>query len=262
MFESGHLTVLRFRQVPLRLHWTLPVGMMVFGGLRFAPAFWAGFFLLVLVHELGHAGLVRLFGHRVLSVDVTGFGGLCRWAGHATPMERGAIAWGGVLAQSVLLAGTLLFVLLAGAPRTLWAMELVSVFTWTNLWIIGLNLLPIPPLDGADAWRFVAALGRGTPWPRRAKAGPRSRAQTDARPSEPPKERVDSVVWKPSRFDPRFNPRLTRVWARFRDRGSRKPPPQEQPSGGTAAPSPSKAELADVLRRIGDEAARARRGQS
>ncbi|HMR10449.1 MAG TPA: hypothetical protein PKA88_31950, partial [Polyangiaceae bacterium] len=106
MTERGYLTLFSMRGASLRLHWSLPLGMLVFGGLRVAPAFWLGFFLLVLIHELGHAFVVKAYGHRVLSVDVTGFGGLCRWSGSASVMERGLIAWNGVLAQAVLLTIT------------------------------------------------------------------------------------------------------------------------------------------------------------
>src|SRR5262245_18017620 len=159
--ESGFWTVGRFRGTALRLHWTIPVGALLFSGLRFAPAFWAAFFGLVVFHELGHAFIVRVFRHRVLSIDVFGFGGLCRWSGAATPFERAAIAWGGVLAQALVLLLTQLAVLVIGPPHTYALAEVVYVFTWTNLVIIGLNLLPIPPLDGAEAWPLVKHLREG-----------------------------------------------------------------------------------------------------
>ncbi|MEZ4220517.1 MAG: hypothetical protein R3B13_06255 [Polyangiaceae bacterium] len=251
MAEAGYLTLFRLRGVPLRLHWTLPLGMLVFGGLRVAPAFWLGFFVLVLLHELGHAFIVRAYGHRVLSVDVTGFGGLCRWSGSATAMERGLIAWGGVLAQAVLLAVALGITLSVGAPKALWARELLSVFTWTNVWIIGLNLLPVPPLDGAEAWGFVRNLLRGAGFPRPVK---RIRVtQGDGNADAP---HVDAVAWKPPKGDPRFSRPMRQVWTRYRD--SERPPParenESSPKGGT-----SNEDLARMLRKIGDDAGRARR---
>jgi Zn-dependent protease len=158
MWERGYLRVATIRGVPIRIHWTMPLGALLFGGLRFAPAFWVGFLLLLLVHELGHAALVRKYGHRVLSVDITGFGGLCRWSGWASPNQRGVIAWGGVLAQAALLVVVLAALLVVGLPSTWFGAELVSVLVWTNLWLIGLNLLPFPPLDGAEAWPLVRRL--------------------------------------------------------------------------------------------------------
>src|SRR5688572_21328022 len=103
MFDRGFVNLGVWRRVPVRMHWTAPVGAFVFGGLQFAPAVWFAFLALVLVHELGHAYLVRRYGHHVMAIDVTGFGGLCRWFGSATTHERAAIAWGGVGAQALLL---------------------------------------------------------------------------------------------------------------------------------------------------------------
>ena len=108
MLQNGYWTVGRVRGVPVRLHWTIPLGALLFGGGRFVPAFWFAFFLIVLVHEFGHALVVQYYRHRVVSIDVTGFGGLCHWSGSPTRFERAAIAWGGVLAQAVLLAAALL----------------------------------------------------------------------------------------------------------------------------------------------------------
>ncbi len=158
MFASGYWQIARFRGIPLRVHWSLVLGALLFSGFRIEPAFWLGFVLVVLVHEAGHAALVRMYRQHVLSIDITGFGGLTRWSGATTAMQRSVIAWGGVLAQGVLLVATLAVLALAGPPRTVATAELASVLTTTNLWIMGLNLLPIPPLDGALAWRLLPAL--------------------------------------------------------------------------------------------------------
>lgn len=153
MFETGYWKIGTFRGVPIRLHWSIPVGALIFSGFTFAPAFWLAFFLLIFLHELGHAAIVRRFGHRTLSIDITGFGGLCRWSGHATAFERSAIAWGGVLAQFAVLIGTLTVVTFISAPTHPYAAQVADVFIRTNLFLIALNLIPFPPLDGAEAWK-------------------------------------------------------------------------------------------------------------
>src|SRR4051812_22189782 len=102
-FQSGHLTLGRLGGAPLRIHWSTPIGAFVLTGLSYVPGAWLGFVLLVLVHERGHAMLVRLFGGRVVSIDIHGVGGECRWQGHVSDRKRAAIAWGGVLAQAFLL---------------------------------------------------------------------------------------------------------------------------------------------------------------
>lgn len=151
--ENGYLRLGRVKGVPVRVHWTTPIGALIFGG--FSPVFWFAFFVLVLLHEAGHAVLVRRYGHRVTAIDVTGFGGLCRWQGAATRDERAVIAWGGVAAQAVLLVITLGLVLAFGYPTFGPLRTLASAFISTNLFLIALNLLPFRPLDGAEAWPLV-----------------------------------------------------------------------------------------------------------
>jgi Zn-dependent protease len=43
---------------------------------------------------------------------------------------------------------------LLGEPADPFTRQLVRAFTVTNAWLIALNLLPIPPLDGAEAWKL------------------------------------------------------------------------------------------------------------
>ncbi len=163
MFDRGYWHVGTLRGVPIRLHWSIPLGCIVFSGFNFVPAFWVAFTFLVLAHELGHAAVVRSFRHRTLSVDVTGFGGLCRWSGNASSFERSAIAWGGVLAQAAILLPTFLLVTILGSPTNPHLAQVAYAFTHSNLFLIGLNLLPFPPLDGAEAWKIFRQ-GRFQTW--------------------------------------------------------------------------------------------------
>lgn len=156
MFRSGYVNVGRIRGIPIRLHWSIPLGALVFGRFQLVPGFWLGFFLLVLIHETGHALLVRRYRLHVEAVEVHGLGGQCRYSGHPTPVERSVIAWGGVLAQGVLLLLTVAMVWLLGSPTSAFGAELVHAFTMTNLILAGINLLPIPPLDGAEAWKLLS----------------------------------------------------------------------------------------------------------
>jgi len=179
--RSGYLWIGRFRGAPIRLHWSVPLGILMFTGLRFAPGAWLGFVLLILVHELGHAVAVAHARLPVTSVDVLGFGGLCHWSGYPTPRQRVLIAWGGVLAQAALGAVTLAAVVALGRPAQPFAADLVDTFLRTNLWVIMLNLLPIPPLDGVEAWGIVALLraARARRAMDAAQSGARARADEE-----------------------------------------------------------------------------------
>ncbi len=161
MFETGYLKIATLKGAPVRIHWSVALGALMFTGFRFAPAAWLGFVLLVLAHELGHAALVLRYRLEVVGIDVHGFGGVCRWQGVSSAWQRAVIAWGGVLAQLVLLAATEAIVLATGGPTSPFAAELVAVFTATNLWLLLINLIPVPPLDGASAWTIFRAWREG-----------------------------------------------------------------------------------------------------
>lgn len=180
--KSGYLVLGRFRGAPIRLHWTVPLGIVVFTGLRFAPGAWLAFVLIILVHELGHAAAVAYARLRVTSVDVLGFGGLCHWSGDASQRQRVLIAWGGVLAQALLAAVTFASVLALGHPSSPFAANLVEAFLRPNLGLILVNLLPVPPLNGVEAWEIIGLV-------RAARARRRLGAAAAARVERPERAR-------------------------------------------------------------------------
>jgi len=77
----GSWTVARPFGVPIRIHWSVAVCALLAGGIHYAPGAWVAYLLLVLIHEAGHAFVVRRVGARALSLDVLGCGGLCQWEG-------------------------------------------------------------------------------------------------------------------------------------------------------------------------------------
>ena len=154
IFRTGYLIVGRCYGAPLRIHWTTPVGAYVFTGADYVPGAWLGFILLVLAHEIGHAVLVRSFRCRIVSIDVHGLGGVCSWQGGASEKQRATIAWGGILGQLVILLTTLVWAKSVDLASHPFVAQLVSALTATNMMMMLLNLLPVRPLDGAEAWRL------------------------------------------------------------------------------------------------------------
>ncbi len=159
--NGGWLTLFRWRGTPVRAHWSVPLGAWALSGFRIDPIGWFAMILVILVHEFGHAVVVRACRQRVLAIDVHGFGGLCRWQGHATPIQRAAIAWGGVWAQMILLACAFAYFAWR-IPESHAEASFERAFIEGNLWIIALNLLPFPPLDGSEAWALPGLLLRRT----------------------------------------------------------------------------------------------------
>lgn len=165
---AGSWTIARPFGVPVRVHWSVPLCALLAGGVRIAPGAWLAFLLLVLIHEAGHAFVVRRTGARVAALDVLGFGGLCWWEGSVTPLQRACIAWGGIWAQMVVLIVTGAAVLSFGHPSHPFAAQMVDVWITGNLWLMGINLLPIRPLDGEEAWALFPLLRRRIAARRRA----------------------------------------------------------------------------------------------
>jgi Zn-dependent protease len=157
MFDTGYLTLLKLgrRRVPVRIHWTAPIAAWLMTGRGLYPVRWLTFLVLILCHELGHAFMVRLARAHVLSIDLTAIGGQCSWSGHASRYQRAYIASGGVLAQALLFVAAQLVFAFRLRPFGVHTFAVLDVLTEANLVIAGLNLLPVKPLDGAEAWSVI-----------------------------------------------------------------------------------------------------------
>lgn len=203
VFDRGYLKLFRVRGIPVRAHWSLPLGVLLFSGGRIAPGLWLGIVTLILLHELGHAFLVQRFGLATIGIDITGIGGVCRWAGSPTPLQRSAIAWGGVLAQLVVLAVTGAVVLAVGAPSQPFLAQLVDAFLRANLFLIAINLIPFGPLDGAEAWPFFGHAWRAWKRRRKWKARVRPRRPESKKPSDDEPQTLREALDEADRNPPR-----------------------------------------------------------
>jgi Zn-dependent protease len=155
MFDRGYITVARYRGAPIKLHWSLLLGLLWVSGLAFLPGAWAGYVLVILLHEMGHAYLARRYGLAVKEIMLHGLGGHCAYVGYPTPWQRSVIASGGVSVQALLLAIFVpLYLLLpsGGANQA----AFFSVMVFTNLFLILFNLIPIAPLDGHEIAKLPA----------------------------------------------------------------------------------------------------------
>lgn len=201
--SHGWWTLGRVRGAPIRVHWTLLVGALVWSRFELVPAFWLGFALLILIHELGHALMVLRYGLGLSEIAVHGAGGYCRHESSGSRYQEAVVAWGGVWAQLTLYAVTQLALIVFGPPTSHHVALLVYVFTDINLWIAALNLIPFEPLDGAKAWPLVGMLtARFRKHARQHEAASRRRSVQDElralerldTKSETPSQRTDRLV--------------------------------------------------------------------
>lgn len=151
--EAGALVISVGRAPRLSLRWTLPLLFVLTGCVL--PGSALGCFLVVLVHEGGHALLARWRGLAVYEIQVHGMGGHCRHQG-GSPLDSAIIAWGGVGAQALLLVAALpVYGLL---PSSAFVNSLYYGLIVPNFLMIVLNLIPVAPLDGAEAWALFDRL--------------------------------------------------------------------------------------------------------
>ena len=135
----------------------------------------AGLLVSILLHELGHAVAGRLFGVRTREIELTGLGGVARFA-NALPrsvLARTLIYLAGPAVNLGLWFGLDALAVQAAGFGRLALVQALALLAIANFYLMAFNLLPAYPLDGGhtlDAWlgsvlgpawstRIVAVLG-------------------------------------------------------------------------------------------------------
>lgn len=152
--SEGYLHCFDWRGVPVRMHWAVLALAAFDVALGRSWVRLIGFAIIILVHELGHAVLVKRYGLRVMAIQIHPLGGECVHEATRNQRQNVIIAWGGVLAQAALIAAAFAVTLLWPEIRGRYVNEVLSVLTVSNAFMIAFNLIPIRPLDGHTAWQL------------------------------------------------------------------------------------------------------------
>lgn len=137
------------------IHWTAFALAFIVGGLSFQPGVWLGVFVIILVHEFGHAIAVWRAGATVTAISMDGMGGKCQWVGGVTRVQKLAIVWGGIIAQLLLWVIAFIVSIILSRSLNEFSEQFLSTLLRWNLIIVALNLLPVKPLDGHEAWPLL-----------------------------------------------------------------------------------------------------------
>jgi len=116
-----------------------------------------GLFTSVVIHELGHAIVARLYGVVTVEIRLWFLGGVAQFK--EMPRQRGAealVALAGPVTSAVL--GLLLWLAVPLAGFSLGAQVVVAYLALTNVALAVFNLLPALPLDGGRILRSLLAL--------------------------------------------------------------------------------------------------------
>ena len=173
--RKGYFRVLSIRGVPIFIHQSLPMGGLLFAmyaGFDTGNVLYycLGYLSLVGLHEAAHAIAAKAVGLKVMSIDISGVGGVCNVEVPKQTWHAAIVYSAGILIQLVLLVATLSYVLIAGKPTTPFGESMVATFTIANAIVLFLNILPTKisggiATDGAVLWQLFQHAYRRQPYP-------------------------------------------------------------------------------------------------
>lgn len=148
------------------LNYELLMALVLLGGFSntFAERLgkFCAFFLLVSVHEIGHALFGAICGWRTQAITVGIWGGLCEFHEDGPDVDDAAhdrqdtfVSWGGVVPEIIILLVAVSLSASGVWPGGSFFEGVQFAFTWMNALMIAANLLPIQGHDGETAWRFL-----------------------------------------------------------------------------------------------------------
>jgi Zn-dependent protease len=133
------------------------------------------YYAVILIHECGHLIAARRVHCKVWSIELYPLWGITRFDEPYSRFDHGVIAWSGVLAQAVIAIPLVLWGRAAIISRFQPVNAMVVILGYFSLGVAAINLLPVPPLDGAIAWRLLPELfKRPSGRPTKREAGWRS----------------------------------------------------------------------------------------
>lgn len=142
---------------PVSVHWMFWLNTALLGGainartpqeMQGVAVWMAMAFLSILIHELGHALVMRHFGDRRVGIVLYALGGLATGSGWRSRREQILISAAGPALQ--MLSAVLVWSLAIGlTPESPWLLRhAAQAFIVVSLFWGVLNLLPIIPMDG------------------------------------------------------------------------------------------------------------------
>lgn len=161
--KVGRLTrVTKVCGVDVWVHWSIfAIAILILAGAVRKPVTsligMAAYLALLIVHESGHLIVARRRGYQAFSMALYPIFGLARFEAPDSRIDRALIAWGGVLAQSVVAVPLTLYVVLTGYTRFEAVNAVLVILGSYSLLVAAFNLLPVHPLDGSKAWDVIPA---------------------------------------------------------------------------------------------------------
>jgi membrane-associated protease RseP (regulator of RpoE activity) len=160
--------VMEINGVKVFFHWSvLLIGALILVGAmedpRLAFTVLAAYYGVILLHECGHMVAAQRKGCLVTSIELYPIWGITSFSEPYSRYDHYVIAWGGVVAQTIVAIPLIAWVEIFGYTRFPPLNALLSLMGFFSLSTAAFNLLPIRPLDGSIAWRLLPALFKRRP---------------------------------------------------------------------------------------------------
>jgi Zn-dependent protease len=161
--KLGWLTrIARISQVDIYVHWSIFLigALTLLGALKKSLPTLVGltaYLAILIIHESGHLFIARRRGYDALSIELYPVFGIARFERPGSRFDRDLIAWGGVLAQTIVSVPIALYVAVFGYTPWETLNSALVMLGAASLCIAAFNLLPFRPLDGYVAWDLIPA---------------------------------------------------------------------------------------------------------
>jgi len=142
------------------IHWSVwpIVGFILFNVIRHpltSLLALTAYMSVLLIHEAGHLIAAERMACEVLSIRPYPIFGVTNFEMPWSKFDHCVIAWGGVLAQAVVVAPIVVAVSLFGYTRFESINAVLAILGFFSVGVALFNLLPVKPLDGAIAWAII-----------------------------------------------------------------------------------------------------------
>lgn len=158
--------VMEIRGVKVYVHWSVLAigGLFLIGALERPWEIMVALFSyygVLLLHECGHMIAAQRKGCRVNWITLYPILGLVSFDQPYSRYDHAVIAWGGIVAQSLVGIPIVVWLSIFGYSKFEASNVALGIWGYMSLGLAVFNLIPVRPLDGAMAWTLFPELFKG-----------------------------------------------------------------------------------------------------
>jgi len=155
--------VMEINRVKVYVHWSVIAlsALFLIGAIerpREILAALISYYGVILLHECGHMVAAQRKRCHVNWIRLYPILGLVSYDQPYSKYDQAVIAWGGIVAQSLIAIPIVIYLSIFGYTRFVTLNVALGIWGYMSVEMILFNLVPVPPLDGATAWQIIPEL--------------------------------------------------------------------------------------------------------